>query len=384
MLKNNLSFALLVCLLILNCESGEESNTSGEESYSVEEIDGIRHVHNITPAWGDEPKVSLEFVRKIGGMDKTDENYILFNPRDILIDDEDNIYVLDTGNFRIQKYDSDLNYLRTIGRQGQGPGEFDRTRQFHFDKDGNIVINDYRNRRFVFFSKEGESVKTVRVIGRFMDFSFLESGDFITWGNYDAFAWRPGPGFENASLLIIFDLEGNLVRGFGKVKKYSDYGAIFDGNNIRQTVWKDNNIYVMYFRQNKIEKYRPDGTLIFTASRELNYELDGVTAESPNGEKYLRLPTVSFTFGVDGKGRIWVKTYIKQPDDWEEPVDPSKERERPTLDHYKLEVFDNDGNLLGNLECPVDFNIMRICEDRIFLIDNAIEQCICEYKIVEK
>ena len=32
----------------------------------VEVIDGVRHVHNTAPKWGESPKISLEFVRKFG------------------------------------------------------------------------------------------------------------------------------------------------------------------------------------------------------------------------------------------------------------------------------------------------------------------------------
>lgn len=43
---------------------------------------------------------------------------------DVKADDQGNIFVLDSGNQRIPEFDGTGKYLRTIGRQGQGPGEF--------------------------------------------------------------------------------------------------------------------------------------------------------------------------------------------------------------------------------------------------------------------
>jgi hypothetical protein len=61
-------------------------------------------------------------------------------PHTIAVDAQDNVYVGDRGNFRIQVYDSDLNYKRTITGIGapwalcitQGPGP-----QYMFSGDGN-------------------------------------------------------------------------------------------------------------------------------------------------------------------------------------------------------------------------------------------------------
>ncbi len=55
-----------------------------------------------------------------------DANHAFNGPFDLSVDATGNIYVADTGNFRIQVFGSDGEYLRTIGRRGEGPGEFAR------------------------------------------------------------------------------------------------------------------------------------------------------------------------------------------------------------------------------------------------------------------
>lgn len=54
-----------------------------------------------------------------------DANYAFYRPLDLGVDDDGRIYVFDSGNARIQVFDASGNYLRSIGREGSGPGEFD-------------------------------------------------------------------------------------------------------------------------------------------------------------------------------------------------------------------------------------------------------------------
>lgn len=53
-----------------------------------------------------------------------DDNYTLFRPRPMVADSRGNMYVLDGGNSRIQMFDPAGEYVRTLGGQGSGPGEF--------------------------------------------------------------------------------------------------------------------------------------------------------------------------------------------------------------------------------------------------------------------
>ncbi|MCX6569166.1 MAG: 6-bladed beta-propeller, partial [Candidatus Aminicenantes bacterium] len=104
----------------------------------IETVDGVRVVHNEKGGlWGKTPKVALELVRKIGDID-TDDEHLAFNyPSDVAVDAQGNIYILDSGNTRIQKFGPDGKFLATIGRKGQGPGEFIMPEAIDFDRDGN-------------------------------------------------------------------------------------------------------------------------------------------------------------------------------------------------------------------------------------------------------
>ncbi len=71
------------------------SNCFGQETYKVKVKDGVRHVHNLAPKWGDEEKLSLEYVRMFGGMEIEDEELMLNSPVNVARDKYGCIYIVD-------------------------------------------------------------------------------------------------------------------------------------------------------------------------------------------------------------------------------------------------------------------------------------------------
>ena len=61
----------------------------------------------------------------IGG-DTEDSNYAFYRASDIEVAADGRIFVHDTGNHRVQVFDGNGAYIRTIGREGSGPGEISR------------------------------------------------------------------------------------------------------------------------------------------------------------------------------------------------------------------------------------------------------------------
>ncbi|MCX6575401.1 MAG: 6-bladed beta-propeller [Candidatus Aminicenantes bacterium] len=97
-------------------------------------MNGVRVVHNEKGGqWGANLEVKLELIRTIGGLDA--EESLSFNePSDIVRDSAGSLYILDSGNNRIQKLNSEGKFIKTIGRKGQGPGEFQAARSMDIDK----------------------------------------------------------------------------------------------------------------------------------------------------------------------------------------------------------------------------------------------------------
>ena len=130
----------------------------------------IEHKNGWTVVHNDQRRVkskslplTLEFVRKIGDIEAPDENTAFYLPSDVAVDKEGNIYILDTGNHRLQKFNPQGEFLITIGRQGQGPGEFYFPSSVSLDPQGNIYVADPYNKRIEVLSPEGKEIKTIRL-----------------------------------------------------------------------------------------------------------------------------------------------------------------------------------------------------------------------------
>ncbi len=64
------------------------------------------------------------------------------SPRGIVFDSSGNIYVLESGNDRIQKFDSSGNFVSKFGSNGQGDGQFSAPRGIALDSTGNIYVTE--------------------------------------------------------------------------------------------------------------------------------------------------------------------------------------------------------------------------------------------------
>lgn len=75
------------------------------------------------------------------------------------VDNDGYIYVCDGGNRRVQKYDRSGTYVTTIGREGQGPGEYMYPSRIFLDAIGNPIVSDSRS--LLYYDKEGIFQKKV-------------------------------------------------------------------------------------------------------------------------------------------------------------------------------------------------------------------------------
>ncbi len=76
-------------------------------------------------------------------------------PTNIAVDGDGNVYVVDTGNFRIQVFDPEGAFLRTIGAIGDAPGSLARPKGIAIDSEGHIYVVDAAFQNFQIFDKDG-------------------------------------------------------------------------------------------------------------------------------------------------------------------------------------------------------------------------------------
>jgi hypothetical protein len=105
----------------------------------------------------------VRFVRELVLDDESMPEDLFFErPTSFVCDQDDNIYVLDSDANNIKKFDSNGRFIKTIGREGQGPGEFSSPYYLTYTKD-RLVVWDLMNRRLCAFTSEGKFIKSSNI-----------------------------------------------------------------------------------------------------------------------------------------------------------------------------------------------------------------------------
>ena len=125
------------------------------------------------PPLAEEPeKVDVVSELSFGGKGKTPGYFD--GPKGIAIDGGGNIYVADSLNHRIQKFDANGKFLAQIGRQGTGEGEFNEPWGIAVDNLGNVYVADTWNHRV---QKFDSNLRFVSQWGQFLDTGGVAEGN---------------------------------------------------------------------------------------------------------------------------------------------------------------------------------------------------------------
>ncbi|MCL5966305.1 MAG: 6-bladed beta-propeller [Deltaproteobacteria bacterium] len=116
--------------------------------------------------------VSFELIYAVGGYGIGRESFD--RPVDVVEDRDENIYVVDQGNNRIEVLDRRGRYLREWGGRGFRPGSFDTPSAIAIDPvSGNLYVVDTLNHRVQKFDPNGKFLGTFGQLGS-------RDGDFNT------------------------------------------------------------------------------------------------------------------------------------------------------------------------------------------------------------
>jgi sugar lactone lactonase YvrE len=377
-------------------------------SQEIETKDGVQFIHNTEKSLKNSSvAISLKLINTLGDINTPDENLAFYLPENIVFDEKGNIYILDSGNHRIQKFNSDYEYITTIGRQGQGPGEFYLPSSMDIDKDNNLYISDPQNNRIQILNPEGSEYKTIKFTNETAgSIQVLDSGKIIMNSTGSLLMIPQSEEKVLPKLIKVYDRDGNLIQEFGERFDFKHILLNHMGNQYEFAVDREDFIYLTFLHQNRVEKYSPEGKLLWRADRPLNYSMktpkDKGKMESSGRGRMVQLPEMnrcSEGLSVDSKGRVWVITLNRQLKE-DEKVNKSVSvmnidgqrsmsvklkgnTEQIKTDAYVLEIFSPKGILIQRI--PVDHfvNEIHIHKDRVFLLDKERGTKYYEYKIIE-
>lgn len=196
-------------------------------------------------------ETELILIKSFPDYSSENENNYLANPQDVIFHDN-KYFVADGMDSNIKVFSESGEFIKQIGRRGQGPGEFGPVNFLAIDKINNLLYcNDAGNGRISVFTTSGEYQKSIRVLNlnRSIDFSdnvlLTSSINKNTKTNFNMYN-------SNGELIkkIGDRFQDNLATG-----RYQNFFYRSDIHNY------DNNFYVFYNNIPYVDIYGTNGTL---------------------------------------------------------------------------------------------------------------------------
>ena len=392
---------LAACLISCTTESVQEAEPGGAaesthgslETPRVETVDGVTVVHNAGSLWGETPSVSLEPVRVLGC---EDGELAFYEPADIAIGPAGYLYVLDAGNHRILRIDSQGSVAASFGKRGEGPGELQRANGLAIDAAGRMYVSDAVARSVKVLAPDGEELRTIATGTTAGRLALLSSGELVVPG-IELFR---GPEID--AIISVYNPDGELVRGVGELFLYEDWDAYRLFNQVSTAIGGGDELFVAYAARNKIEKYDVSGELVMRFDRPLDYEISQEVEQVLRqvGPRTIELPManhVSVSVALDAAGRIWVLSYDRQlrfdemaltiafadADGNLEGTEELKVADRTETDAFSFHVFDREGRFLGRVPIGHHGGPVEISGNSLYILEPRHDMCVYEYRIVD-
>jgi hypothetical protein len=184
--------------------------------------------------------------------EQEEKEIYLDRPQRVSADESGHVYFSCIGNHSILKFDDEGKFIKTIGRAGQGPGEFQGPNHVVPWRDKLIVLDNF-SRKFQILDSDGAYLSSFIIQSTYWDFVVTENG-FI----YAAPLLYPFPGKKEKDLIHVYNQGGELKSVFGKPKDIDE--TFF--NMVRLAVNYKNDILVAFEHWPEIRKYTAAGELI--------------------------------------------------------------------------------------------------------------------------
>ncbi len=212
----------------------QNQNTSGLMSASITNAENYSYVGSWGSGFGSD---NGQFIHASG----------------IAVDSFGNVYVADSGNNRIQKFDSSYTYLTHLGTLGSGNGQFNNPSGIAVDSLGNVYVVDLGNFRIQKFDS---------------NYTYLTQWGFGLGSGNGQFKFASGIAVDSLGNVYVADSGNNRIQKFGSSGKYLlQWG--YQGNADLQlknpcgvAIDSNGNVYVADNGNCLIKKFDSNGNLI--------------------------------------------------------------------------------------------------------------------------
>jgi sugar lactone lactonase YvrE len=155
------------------------------------------------------------------GLEVTNEQSRLFQPINLALDDQGTLYIGDIGGFRVQVFDTDGKYVRSVGQYGDNYGEFGRVKGIAVDRERRLFAVDAASQVAQIFDPNGRLLMWFGEAGASKYPLALPAKVVIDYDNVGYFQKYAAPDFAVEYLVLVINQYGPRkvsVYGFGHKK----------------------------------------------------------------------------------------------------------------------------------------------------------------------
>ena len=317
-----------------------------------------------------------------------DDEILLGNIARILVDDEGNAYALDSQLSEVQVFSPEGEHLRTIGRAGEGPGEFNSGADLYFGLGGKVGVLQAFPGKIIQLDRDGNPLENFRLPeidgGGFQVVLRAQASDDRLYlaGTRQG---RGDGGRMQRLYLESYDADGNVITKFHEEENPFQFGGMqytepkFVSFQRRWVVAPDGRVMApLSYLDYQITVWKADGTVERVIERE-DYEplertgdekkmlqqlFEAITSFNPRSTFELSdtHPAISQMFAREG-GELWV---LSSRGTHRAPEDVA----------FTLDVFDAQGKMVREIEMIGDIDpqedAMFLAGDRLFVVTGSL------------
>lgn len=342
---------------------------------------------------------------RIGTVDG-DENYMFGTISHIALGREGRIFAADHQVPIVRMYDKEGKFIKNVGREGRGPGEYTRLSGLKAFQDGRLAIWNASLMNINVYDPAGEYLETHTVNSTLHApdlFEVGKDGEFYVKTrinrNPDEPNWQYG--------WIRVSPEGEVIDTLEVPRDEVDRPLTFvlftaQGSNHAFITWPRSTIssegYVVYAEDNneyEIEFLNKGGS-----EKAISREFDPVTLHTAEKEQWQAwtdafarrgaenvVPDYKPAFRqifTDREGRIWIWKYVKA-EQTEKKINPSSGPESNWWEPPTFDVFLPDGSYYGTVKLPLNANFKDAKGDIVVavVIGDKGEEYVVRYRLEE-
>lgn len=339
-----------------------------DRNVTIENVKGVTYVRNPKQGlWDSAGKAKIRLVQEIqiGKLDGQEE-FLFVYISDATVTGKGDIYVADRQLNEVRKFDREGRYLLTIGRKGQGPGEFQSIRTLSVNKQNDLFVYDNMLGRISIFSERGEHKETSKKLlaGSWIEPCeiFFHNKDYVLFGK------------ANQSFNLFHDFNEKWDETTSYIEYEPSDNKEFEeqslGFNPGNCFFQDSGdlLYTKYYYDNQVRVYK-NGKLMKIIMRESGVKKAYEVEVFHDVQKAMSIPRdQDYDFKSFGQGIAFVgKSFQNSLGVFQLPnghiVDFLSIRKSKSSRELWVELFDSTGKLLSFSKLGDNMNYDIRCMD---------------------